>query len=266
MLGLLLAAFLIYAAIVAVMYASQTEMLFPVDAVGKAGPLPPGTEQLELPTADGDVLRGVHISPTSRMTAGRLLVMGFAGNGMNAANAAELLHEIYPDADVVAFYYRGYAPSTGAPSGKSLTDDAPLIYDDAVARIRPAQIVAVGLSVGSGVAASLSGKRHLDGLILVTPFDSLRSVAEAWYPWLPVRSLFKHQIDAVAGVQHSDSKVAIISAQKDELVPTARTIALKQHVRNLVFDREIAGAGHNDIYARPEFEGAMIEAMAAMRR
>ena len=36
-------------------------------------------------------------------------------------------------------------------------------------------------------------------------------------------------------------------------------------VPNLVFDRTIAGAGHNDIYQRPEFQQAMREALATLR-
>ena len=48
--------------------------------------------------------------------------------------------------------------------------------------------------------------------------------------------------------------VAIIAAERDEIVPAERTDALRERVRNLVFDRTIAGAGHNDIYARSDFQ------------
>lgn len=244
------------------MYSLQTDMLFPRDAVGPAGPSPPGTERLELRTADGQLLRGVHIPPQG--DSERQLVLGFAGNAWNSENAAALLHELYPRADVVAFHYRGYAPSTGSPSARALMDDAPLIHDFAVARLRPARTVAVGFSIGSGVAADLAGKRPLDGVILVTPFDSLTSVAQAWYPWLPVRALFKHEIDAAGAIERSRAPVAVISAPVDEVVPTVRTEALKRRIPNLVFDRAIAGAGHNDIYNRAEFEEAMAEAMDAL--
>jgi len=36
-------------------------------------------------------------------------------------------------------------------------------------------------------------------------------------------------------------------------------------VPNLVFDRTIQAAGHNDIYSRPEFEGAMREALNRLK-
>jgi hypothetical protein len=102
-------------------------------------------------------------------------------------------------------------------------------------------------------------------VILVTPFDSLKSVAAAWYPWLPVRALFRHEIDAAGAIELSDARVAIISAERDEVVPAARTEALKRRVPHLVFDRSIAGARHNDPYSRLEFGRLMNQALAAVR-
>jgi pimeloyl-ACP methyl ester carboxylesterase len=165
---------------------------------------------------------------------------------------------------VVAFHYRGYRPSTGEPSAEALIGDAPLVYDAAVARVRPRRTIAVGFSIGSGVAATLVGKRDLDGLILVTPFDSLKAVAQAMYPWLPIAPMFAHEIDAAAALRASKVPVAIVAAQHDEIVPTERTSALRKHVRNLVFDEVIARAGHNDIYARSDFHEAMRDALEAV--
>ena len=65
-----------------------------------------------------------------------------------------------------------------------------------LARLKPRTIVAVGFSIGTGIAAQLSAQRKLDGLILVTPFNSLKAVAQAMYPWLPIGPFFNHEIDA----------------------------------------------------------------------
>ena len=58
--------------------------------------------------------------------------------------------------------------------------------------------------------------------------------------------------------------MAIIAAERDEIVPAERTEALRKVIPNLVFDRTIAGAGHNDIYARSDFHEAMHAAIAAV--
>ena len=253
------------AALTAAMIELQTQLIFPTHAVAPAGPLPEGSERLELRTADGEILRGVHIGPAGSVPGDRILILGFGGNAWNAENAAELLHHLYPQADVITFHYRGYSPSTGAPSAKALLADAPLVYDNAVERVRPARIVAVGFSIGTGVAASLAGERKVDGLILVTPFDSLKAVAQSLYPWLPVGPFFRHEIDAARALKGVRAPVAIVTAGRDEIVPAARTDALRSQVPNLVFDRTIRAAGHNDIYARPEFEGAMREALNRLK-
>ena len=241
----------------------QSHLIFPVHAVPGAGPLPAGAERLSVKTEDGETVQGIHIPPDHAGTTGTL-ILGFGGNAWNAQDVGEYLHELFPDCDVVAFHYRGYRPSTGSPSGEALIADAPLVYDAAVARVKPTSIIAVGLSIGTGVAAQLSAKRKLDGLILVTPFDSLKALAQSMYPWLPIAPFFTHQIDAVMPLRQGTLPVAIIAAERDEIVPAERTEALRRVVPNLVFDGTIAGAGHNDIYARSEFQDAAREALATV--
>jgi uncharacterized protein len=239
----------------------QSQLVFPAHAVPKAGPWPPGAERLSLIAPDGVRLEGIQF-PADRAAEENRLILGFGGNAWNAQDVGEYLHELFPGEHVVVFHYRGYAPSQGRPSAEALISDAPLAYDLAVGRVKPDKIVAVGFSIGSGVAATLGTTRKLDGLILVTPFDSLRSVAQSLYPWLPIGPFFEHEIDAASALEKVDVPIAIIAAQLDEIVPAERTDALRTRCRELVFDRTIAGAGHNDIYARSDFQGAMHEALA----
>jgi len=257
---LLLIPVFLYAALLLLVFAFQGRLLFPAGAVGGAGPLPPGAERLSLDTADGDRLHGVHIPPAGRRSG--TLILGFGGNGWNAETAAAYLHAAFPEADVVVFHYRGYRPSTGSPAARALLDDAPLVHDLAVRRLRPARTVVVGFSIGSGVAASLAPSRPIDGLILVTPFDSLGKVAAGQFRWLPVRWLFRHEMKPASWLRGSPVPVALIAGGGDALIPAVRTEGLRRAAGRLVYDQIIAGAGHNDIYDRPEFRAAMREALA----
>jgi pimeloyl-ACP methyl ester carboxylesterase len=246
------------------MFDFQSDLIFPVRAVPQPGPLPSNAERLSLRTPDGETLQGVYI-PADEPHGAKLLILGFGGNAWNGQDVAEYLHEIYPQHDVVAFHYRGYAPSTGSPSGEALTADAPLVYEAAVTHVQPARVIAVGFSIGTGIAAQLTAQRKLDGLILVTPFDSLKALAQAMFPWLPIGPFFNHQIDVVGPLSRAQVPVAIIAAERDEIVPPERTQALRKEVANLVFDRTIAGAGHNDIYARSDFHEAMHDALDRLK-
>jgi pimeloyl-ACP methyl ester carboxylesterase len=254
---LLLIALGLAAAVLAMMNFLQEQMLFPTNAVPAAGSLPPTAERMEI-DAGGERLHGVHIPP--RRPGENPLVIGFGGNAWNGQHVAMELHRLYPDAHVIAFHYRGYRPSTGSPSAKALIADAPMVYDAAVARTTPSAVIAAGFSIGSGVAAQLAGQRKLDGLILVTPFDSLKAAAADLFPWLPVGPFFQHEMDSARALKGNEVPVALIAAERDEIIRPGRTAALRRQVPNLAFDHIVTGAGHNDIYGRTDFEEAMRDA------
>ncbi|HEY5712978.1 MAG TPA: alpha/beta hydrolase [Allosphingosinicella sp.] len=255
----------VYLVVIAFLFFGQTGLIFPVGQVGASGPLPAGAERLELGAGSGERLAGLHIPPARRSRT-RTLILGFGGNAANADRTAAMLHDLYPDADVVVFHYRGYPPSAGRPGAAALQADALRIHDAMRARLRPARTIAVGFSVGGGVAAYLAGHRPLDGLILVTPFDSLSKVSAGHYPWAPVRLLFRNNMEPTEDLRGIETPVAIIAGGRDDLVVPARTQALRLAIPNLAFDRTIVDAGHNDIYDDPAFTGAMREAMESIVR
>jgi hypothetical protein len=76
-----------------------------------------------------------------------------------------------------------------------------------------------------------------------------------------VRWLFRHEFRAAEWLRDSRVPTAIIAAERDTLIPGERTDGLRRSVGRLVYDRTIPGAGHNDIYDRPEFRAAMRESL-----
>ena len=263
---LLLIPVFFYAIILILLFAFQDRLLFPAKMIG-AAMAPPGAAALSLQTPGGETLHGYHIPPTGgSAAAGPSVLIGFGGNGWNGATAAEYLHSLYPDRDVLVFHYRGYAPSTGRPGAAALTEDSLLVHDFVTRRFPGRRIVAVGFSIGTGVATYLASRRELAGLILVTPFDSLEAVAAGHYPWVPVRLLFRHPMPSAQWLRGRGLPVAILAGENATLVRPERTDVLRMAVPNLVFDRTIAGAGHNDIYRRPDFQAAMAAALTAIER
>ena len=252
----------IYAAIVSVMYLAQTWLLFPTQ-IARAGrpPLPLSAERLEIIAPDGARLAGVRMSPANGNAEDAPLVLGFGGNAWNAENVALMLHDLFADAEVVVFHYRGYRPSAGRPSAKVLLANSLQIFD----RLRPAsdrRVIAVGFSIGCSVAAYLAQTRPLAGMILVTPFDSLEALAREHYWWAPVKLLLRHQMPTIDFVRHTLLPTAFIAAGRDAVVPFSRSEPLRIAIPNLVFDRTFADAGHNDLYDHPAFKGEMRKALA----
>ena len=144
-----------------------------------------------------------------------------------ARTSRNILHELFPDADVVAFHYRGYSPSTGSPSAEALIADAPLVYDAAVARVKPN---ALSRSVSASAAALPRNSRPsatLDGLILVTPVQFPEGRRPIDVPVAADRrrssSMSSMRRDAL---EKAKVPVAIVAAERDEIVPAERTEAL----------------------------------------
>ena len=259
---LILGGVALYAALVAAMALAQTALLFPRWAMGPSPTLPPGAERLEVAREGGVVLVGHRLRPASADPAAPV-ILGVGGNAWDGAAVALYLAEVFPEHEVVAFHFRGYGPSGGRPSAAALREDAVAIFD----ALGAARVVAVGFSIGAGPAAHLAAERPVAGVVLVTAFDSLTALARAHYPWAPVRALLRHRMEPAADLARAGVPVALITAARDEIVPAARTEALRAALRGagpgLVFDETIA-AGHNDLYGRPDFARALRAAVAAL--
>ena len=251
----------LYAVIITGMYFAQTWLLFPTVLAGAARvQLPASTERLEVGTPSHESLAGVRI-PSQREREGAPTLLGFGGNAWNAEATALTLHALFPHRDVVAFHYRGYAPSTGRPSAQALFSDSLIIFDHLLGAKAGERIIPVGFSIGAAIAAYLARHRAVAGLILITPFDSLEAVARDLYWWAPVAPLLRNRMPTIEFVRASHAPTALIIAERDTIVPKRRSAPLRAAIRNLVFEGAI-DAGHNDLYGRADFAAAVREALA----
>jgi uncharacterized protein len=255
-----LAAIAAYLAVIAAMYFAQTWLLFPTGFAEAGRPqLPAAAEHLEVNTPDGERLVGVRIPAIGEAEPGRT-ILGFGGNAWNGEAVALYLHGLFPDHDVVAFHYRGYGPSTGRPSAEALLADSLAVFDVLRQADPTGDVIAVGFSIGAGVAAYLARHRALSGLILVTPFDSLEALARDHYWWAPVGLLLRHRMPTIDFVRESSIPTAVIAAEHDRIVPARRSAPLTEAIPSLVLARSI-DAGHNELYGHPAFAAAMREAL-----
>lgn len=252
-----------YGVAVAVLWLVQGWLIFPAAMAVGSPPLPDGAERLTVTAADGTELVGHHLTVPGG-DGERPLILGFGGNAWDADAVALTLRGLFPEHPVAAFHYRGYGPSGGRAAAAPILSDALDIHDALLERLNPASVVVVGFSIGSGPAARVAAERTVAGAILVTPFDSLARLAAGHMPWAPVRALIRHRMPVAEDVAQADVPVAVITAQRDTIVPAARSAPVAEAARQLVFREEIAGVGHNDLYAAPAFERAMRRALTAI--
>lgn len=262
MLNLLIGGAAAYGLAVGALYLLQESLLFPRGAASAPTfALPERAERVELHSPEGDRLVGALI-PAREPSRG--LLLGFGGNAWNADDLSVFLARRVPAYDIVVFHYRGYPPSGGRPSEAALYADALLIHDWAVERLGPRRVVAVGLSLGSAVAAHLAAERPLAGLVLVTPFDSIEAIAAERYFWAPVRALLRHPFRTAESLRGRDVPVAVILAEADRIVPPERSAALVRTLARPMLVATVPGAGHNALYDREEFDRLLAEALRAI--
>jgi len=155
--------------------------------------------------------------------------------------------KLYSDTATLLVNYRGYGSSNGMPGEQELFSDALAIYDDIVQRYAPNKIYLMGRSLGSAVACYVAANREATGVILVTPFDSLESIAKSRFPYLPVSLLLRHKFLSTDYAAEITSPTLIIYGGKDQTVKpenTQKLISALQGETKTVFIEE---AEHNNI-------------------
>jgi len=205
---------------------------------------------------DGIELRGWVLHPGKA----RALIY-FGGNSEPIENRRNYFDSLFADYSVYLINYRGYGNSQGQPSEGALFADALAIYDHL--RQQHDSISAYGRSLGSGVAVYLAVQRPVDKLILLTPYDSIASVAQSTYPLFPIEYLIKDRFDSAALASEIDAPVLITSAELDRVIPLQHTLALRQKFTRARVDYvQIRGAAHNDITEFPQYREAVARFIA----
>ncbi len=107
----------------------------------------------------------------------------------------------------------------------------------------------LGESLGCGVAAAVvkGTSVQVDGIILITPWDTLTSVARSKFPFLPVRLLLTDTYDSIDNLKAFKGKIAVIGAGRDNVIP----IKHANHLYTSLTSTKkrmwtIQEAGHND--------------------
>jgi fermentation-respiration switch protein FrsA (DUF1100 family) len=158
---------------------------------------------VHLRTDDGETLLAWFVAPAP----GKPLILYFHGNANGLADRAERFAALTASGDgLLAVEYRGYPGSTGSPSEAGLLRDGEATYAQALALGFPAaRIVAMGESLGSGVAVDLAARHEVGALVLDSPYSSTADVAAARFWMFPVRLLMRDQF-------RSDEKIGKVAA------------------------------------------------------
>lgn len=170
--------------------------------------------------SDGVQLHGWFI-PAARA---RYTLLHFHGNAGNISHRLHLYRQWHTmGLNILAIDYRGYGKSDGAVSEAGLYRDAKAAWRHLTGAMNtaPSQIIISGRSLGAAVASRLAADKPAAGLVLETPFTSIRAMAAEHYPWLPARFFTRNRLDTLAHIRRLTLPLLIIAATEDTIVPLA---------------------------------------------
>ncbi|MBP8786365.1 MAG: alpha/beta fold hydrolase [Azonexus sp.] len=170
------------------------------------------------PWPDANDFRGLLRKPRAEARGTLVFFHGNAGHAGHRGWVAEALANA--GLRVILAEYPGYGPRPGQPGEAALVRDAA----ETLARVReqfPGPLLVAGESLGAGVAAAVAKNSpdDLSGLLLITPWDSLKQVAHHHYPWAPVDLLLHDRYDNIANLAGFRGPVAVVIAAQDSIVP-----------------------------------------------
>jgi len=205
----------------------------------------PNTE-VRIKTPDNVILHGWFVKNSTEEQSPLLIYFGG-----NAEEVSGHLMEIdfFKGWSLLFVNYRGYGLSSGKPSEKHLFNDALLLYDTFSKRadINHNKIVVIGRSLGTGVAVYLAAQRALKGVVLVSPYDSIRSLGQERFPYVPVSLLLKHPFDVMGYAPSIKIPMLALIAQDDEIISPPHSFALIKAWGGSTHQRIIPNTGHNEI-------------------
>jgi pimeloyl-ACP methyl ester carboxylesterase len=223
-------------AVCAGLYVGQRSLLYHPTPESQAT----GADALRLDTPSA-TLKVWHIAHDSNDA-----ILYFGGNAEDVAANIESFATLFPASDVYLVNYRGYGGSSGTPSEAALLEDAEAVYDRI--RAKHGSISVIGRSLGSGVAVHVASVRAVRRVVLVTPYDSLLSVAKRQYAIFPVAFMLEDTFDSYAKAGSIGVPTLVLIAEHDRVIPHHHSERLAtalppEHVRV----QTIQGTNHDSI-------------------
>jgi fermentation-respiration switch protein FrsA (DUF1100 family) len=211
-----------YALYLGLLYLQQRPMMFPGASMGWDGVgrhLPPASERVRLPASFGRV-EGVLLRAHG-VDGPAPAALYFKGNAEFVDQNLDPLGAVAAlGVHVLLLEYPGYAGTDGRPSRASLGEAARLGHDWLAARadVDAGRILAIGRSIGTGVAVDLAGDRPLAALVLYAPFTSIADFARRMgAPPFLVRDRFDNR----AGARAFGGPLLVVHGRQDRVIPFA---------------------------------------------
>ncbi len=177
-------------------------------------------EEVFFSASDGVRLHGWFFPANTGSPRRDLVVLLLHGN---AGNVSHRLHFYEAwlglGVNVFAFDYRGFGLSEGRAGEEGTYRDA----QAAVAWLRGRgfageRVIALGKSLGGGVASELALRERVGALVLQSTFTNIPDLGAELFSWLPVRRMHSIKYDTLNKLPRIEAPVLIVHSRTDNLI------------------------------------------------
>jgi uncharacterized protein len=198
------------------------------------------------PSSPEDYRGFVSIHETNNIHGTVIVFHGNAGAAADRAFYAKVLGDL--GYRVILAEYPMYGGRKGELGEKSFVIDASETTQRVFEQFG-GPLFLLGESLGCGVVAAVTHQTSvkIDGVILITPWDTLASIAHAKFPFLPVKFLLTDKYDNIANLTSFKGRIVVVGAERDEVIPIKHAndlySSLSSNSKRIWLLR---GAGHNN--------------------
>lgn len=209
-------------------------------------------EQLNLrlwPSADNYL--GLISRSSKSESKGTIIVFhGNAGSAINRIYYLQALEKL--GYRVVLAEYPGYGARNGAPSESALIANGVQTVKQALNDFG-GPVFLWGESLGSGVVGGIVRTEQVpvQGIVLITPFDSLANVAQHHYWFFLAKWLTRDKFDNIKNLQNYSGSTAALIAEGDRIIPNKYSLNLFDLLPPRKRLWTFKGADHNSLPLAP---------------
>lgn len=200
-------------------------------------------EELTIKTADEKWLNALLFK--SDKTKGVIFYLhGNAGSLESWGFVAKLYTDL--NYDVFILDYRGFGKSEGKIySEKQLFEDNQIAYNKVKERYEEDNIILLGYSIGTGLAAKLSAENNPKLMILQAPFYSFAEMLKKQF--LFPTFILKYKLHTHEYLKQCKCPVVIFHGDKDEIVDYRWSVKLQKEFKNKIQLITLKNEVHNEI-------------------
>lgn len=207
-------------------------------------------EELSIKTADDKLLNALLFEADS--TKGLIFYLhGNAGSLDSWGSVAKLYTDM--NYDVFILDYRGFGKSEGTINGeKQLYEDNQIAYNKMKEIYKEEDIIVLGYSIGTGLAAKLASENSPKLLILQAPFYSFKEMMsnQFYFPTF----ILRYRFHTNEFLKQCKCPVVIFHGDEDEVVNYKWSLKLKEEFKEKIQLITLHGESHNGITDNEEYK------------